>query len=197
MKPAIVTGLLMLALAAPAAFAADETVAAPEGKPALIVMDVQNAYMPYMDDEDIEIAVEMINATIELFRERGLPVIRVYHSDPQRGPEPGSEPFEFPDTINIDDKDPMVIKHRASAFNGTDLDEVLSEHGCDTVFLCGLSAVGCVLATYFDADGHDYRSFMVENGLISHDASLTDSVEKMTGAIGYRAIQYMLLHAPN
>ena len=78
MKSVIVTSILALVLVAPAALAADEVVAVPAGKPALIVMDVQNAFMPYMDEEDIEGAVQMINATIALFREAGLPVIRVY-----------------------------------------------------------------------------------------------------------------------
>ena len=62
--------------------------------------------------------------------------------------------------------------------------------------LCGLSATGCVLATYFDAVGRDYRTFMVKNGLISHDSELTDGVEEITRAVGYGAIDYMLLNAP-
>jgi len=196
MKSAIVTSLLALLLVAPAALAAGEAVAAPAGKPALIVMDVQNAFMPHMDEEDVKIAVRMINATIALFREADLPVIRVYHSSPERGPEPGTEPFQFPESIAVNDEDPMVVKSRPSAFNGTELDQVLRDLGCDTVFLSGLSAVGCVLATYFDADGRDYRAFMVKNGLISHDAEQTANVEEMTGAVGYGAIEYMLLNAP-
>jgi len=44
------------------------------------------------------------------------------------------------------------------------------------VFLVGLSAVGCVLATYHGADDLDYKVFMVKHALISHDAALTKSV---------------------
>ncbi len=196
MRHVIVVSLLAFVLIAPSAIAADEATTALEGKPALIVMDIQNAFMPYMDEEDIKPAVRMINATIELFRERGLPVIRIYHTNPERGPEPGTEPFQFPDTIQTRDDDPMVVKTKPSGFVGTNLDEVLSELGCDTVFLCGLSATGCVLATYYDALGRDYRTFMVKNGLISHDSELTGNVEEITGAVGYGAIDYMLLNAP-
>ncbi len=85
-----------------------------------------------------------------------------------------------------------MVKTHASAFNSTELDRILREQGVDTVFLSGLSAVGCVLATYFDADRLDYRVFMVRDGLISHDAELTASVEEMTGAVGFEAIAYML-----
>ena len=193
MKRSVLITLLAVASLAPAALAADAPPSATaKGKPALVVMDVQNAYMPYMDDEDTEMATLMINATIDLFRKHGLPVIRVYHSDSERGPQPGTEPFEFPKTVGILDTDPMVVKTHPSAFNQTELDRMLRERGVDTVFLSGLSAVGCVLATYFDADRLEYRVFMVRDGLISHDAELTTSVEEMTGAVGYEAIAYML-----
>jgi len=189
----ILLSLLVVAVLAPAVLAADPPpAAAAKGKPALVVMDVQNAFMPYMDDEDTKMGMLMINATIELFRKHGLPVIRVYHTDPEGGPQPGTEPFEFPKTVGILDTDLMVVKTHPSAFNSTELDRLLRDQGVDTVFLSGLSAVGCVLATYFDADRLDYRVFMVRDGLISHDAELTASVEEMTGAVGYEAIAYML-----
>ena len=193
MRSPILLSLLVVAVLAPAVLAADPPpAAAAKGKPALVVMDVQNAFMPYMDDEDTKMGMLMINATIELFRKHGLPVIRVYHTDPEGGPQPGTEPFEFPKTVGILDTDLMVVKTHPSAFNSTELDRLLRDQGVDTVFLSGLSAVGCVLATYFDADRLDYRVFMVRDGLISHDAELTASVEEMTGAVGYEAIAYML-----
>ena len=196
MRRSLLINLMAFAFLAPIVLAADAPpVAAAKGKPALIVMDIQNAFMPYMDGEETEGAMPMINATIELFRKHGLPVIRVYHTDPAYGPQPGTEPFEFPATIRIQDSDPMVVKTHPSAFNQTELDRILREQGADTVFLTGLSAVGCVLATYFDADRLDYRVFMVRDGLISHKAELTESVEEMTGAVGYEAIEYMLAGA--
>ena len=191
MRRSMLLSLLVVTMLASAVLAADQPAAA-KGKPALIVMDVQNAFMPYMDDEDTKMGLLMINATIEQFRAHGLPVIRVYHTDPDSGPLPGTEPFEFPATVGIRDTDPKVVKTHPSAFNATELDGLLREQGVDTVFLSGLSAVGCVLATYFDADRLEYRVFMVRDGVISHDAGLTASVEEMTGAVGYEAIAYLL-----
>jgi nicotinamidase-related amidase len=195
-RRSLLLSLLVVAVFAPTFLAADgPPAAAAKGKPALIVMDIQNAFMPYLDGEDTEGALPMINATIELFRKHGLPVIRVYHTDPESGPLPGTEPFEFAEAVGIQDSDPKVVKTHASAFNSTELDRILREQGADTVFLTGLSAVGCVLATYFDADRLDYRVFMVRDGLISHKAELTESVEEITGAVGYEAIAYMLAGA--
>jgi nicotinamidase-related amidase len=80
-------------------------------KPALLVIDIQNQYLEYMDDDDRDIPMYMINAAIALFREHGLPVIRVYHTDPKYGPEPATEEFAFPETVAIEESDPKIIKN--------------------------------------------------------------------------------------
>lgn len=187
----------MVCLLAAAAAAEPPAGTAPAGgKPTLLVMDVQNLYLGYMDPADRERALWMINATIDLFHQRGYPVIRVHHTDPERGPAPGSEPFEFPAEIRVRPEDPRVVKSRPSAFNGTELEALLRTMGSDTVFITGLSAVGCALATYFDADGRGFKVFMVKGALLSHRGDLTRAVEDMTDAVGYDAVAYMLRGAP-
>jgi nicotinamidase-related amidase len=166
------------------------------GKPALVVMDMQNAFLPYMDQTGIDHAMRVVNGAIDLFRAQGLPIVRVYHSSPEHGPPQDSEGFRFPETIRVQETDPMIVKSYPSAFKETDLEAVLREHGCDTVFLVGLSATGCVMATYWDAVGLEMTTFMVRGALISHDVDLTRSVEEMTGAVGYKALAYMVEHAP-
>jgi nicotinamidase-related amidase len=166
-----------------------------KGKPVLVVMDIQNAYLPYMDQEEVESGLEMINYIIDLFREHGLPVIRVHHTDLERGPEVGSEAFEFPETVHIKADDPIVVKNYPSAFKKTDLEKTVRELGSDTLFLTGLSSVGCVLATYFDGVGLELTTFMVEDALISHRHDLTEAVEEITAAVNYKAIEYMLANA--
>ena len=161
-------------------------------KPALLVIDIQNAYLPRMDEKDKKFAMEMINYYIELFRANGLPIIRVYHTDPKYGPKTDSEDFQFPKTVAIRDDDPMVTKNFGSAFKKTDLDRMLREKGCNTLFLCGLSAVGCVLATYHGAMDLDYEVFMLKDSLISHDASLTKAVQEICKTIDYYALRLVL-----
>ncbi len=161
-------------------------------KPALLVIDIQNAYLPRMDEKDKKFAMEMINYYIELFRANGLPIIRVYHTDPKYGPKTDSEDFQFPKTVAIRDDDPMVTKNFGSAFKKTDLDRMLREKGCNTLFLCGLSAVGCVLATYHGAMDLDYDVFMLKDSLISHDAALTKAVQEICKTIDYYALRLVL-----
>jgi nicotinamidase-related amidase len=161
-------------------------------KPALIVIDIQNAFIPRMDQSNKESAMEMINYLIQLFREQGYPVIRVYHSAPEWGVKPDTEPFEYPSTVAITKDDPKVIKTYGDAFNKTDLDKILKEKGVNTLFLCGLSATGCVLSTYIGANNHDYQAFFIKDALLSPKAVHTQSIEDIFGAVSYEVVKVML-----
>jgi nicotinamidase-related amidase len=188
----VVLSLVMLLVSSALIASAGEKPAPPKMKPALVVMDVQNAYLPYMDEKDKKVGMDMINHVIALFRDNGFPVIRVYHTEPGEGPAPGTEAFEFPKTVAIRDDDPKIVKNYGNAFKKTDLDKVLREKGVNTVFLVGLSAVGCVLATYQGGDDLDYNVFMVKHGLISHDATLTKSVYDICSTISYGPLKLLL-----
>jgi len=148
-----------------------------ELKPVLLVIDVQNIWMPMMAEEDVETAPQKINELIALFREYKYPVIRVYHSDLTHGPEPDTEPFEFPATVDVTDSDHKVIKNFSSSFTKTDLEQILRDGGHNTVFLCGLSATGCVLATYYGATDRRFPAIMVKDALLSHNAEYTKVIE--------------------
>jgi nicotinamidase-related amidase len=163
-----------------------------ELKPALLVIDVQNAYWPLMSEEDRSSAPEKINEVIALFREFGHPVIRVYHSNPKRGPEPGSERFAFISSIAVTDDDPQVVKGRPSAFVKTDLEQMLEEDERNIVFLCGLSATGCVLATYFGAEEREFMAFMVEEALLSGNASYTEMIEDICSSLPIEKVRGVL-----
>jgi nicotinamidase-related amidase len=160
-------------------------------KPALLVIDIQNAFMPMMSS-DKETAMEYINALIDLFRKNGYPVIRVYHTSEEYGVTPGTEGFEYPATVKILPTDPKVLKTYADGFNKTDLDKVIKATGSNTLFLCGLSAVGCVLATWNGAQNLDYKAFMVKNAIISHNSEYTKNVEQMFDAVTYDVVQLIL-----
>jgi nicotinamidase-related amidase len=191
-RSSLVLSLVVLLLFSAVVASAAEKPAPPRMKPALIVMDVQNAWLPYMDEQDKKVGMEHINWAIDLFRKNGFPVIRVYHTDSENGPAPGTEAFEFPKTVAIRDDDPKIVKNYGSAFKKTELDAMLREKGVNTVFLVGLSAVGCVLATYHGADDLDYNVFMVKHALISHDAALTKSVYDICTNISPSALKLLL-----
>jgi len=165
-------------------------------RPALIVIDIQNQFLPMVPDREKEVGLYMINVFIEMFRKNGFPVIQVHHTDPASGlPAPGTEAFQFPATVQIKSDDPSVTKNYGNSFNKTDLNKILQDRKCNTVFLCGLSSVGCVLATYFGAHDLDYKAFMLKDAIMSHNSVYTDSIEDIFGALSYETVEVMLDNA--
>ena len=184
--------LILLVLSTALCMGAQAKPAPAKAKPALLVIDIQNAFLPRMDQADVKRGLEMINYVIALFRHNGFPVIRVYHTSPKMGPAVDSEDFEFPKTTAVKPEDPRVIKNFPNAFKKTDLDALLKEDHVDTLFLCGLSATGCVLATYLGALDLDYNAFMVKGALISPSAADTVRIEEVCGNIDYDALKFLL-----
>jgi nicotinamidase-related amidase len=152
-------------------------------RPALLVVDIQNEYLPVMDQKDVGPGMEAINAVIDTFRKHQYPVIRVHHTEIGQGPAPGTEAFEFPKTVPVTADDPLIIKNHPSAFTKTSLDSLLKARGCNAVYVCGLSAVGCALATYFGAMDRGYDTYMVREAIISHDVNYTNMVRNFTAAL--------------
>jgi nicotinamidase-related amidase len=161
-------------------------------KPALLVIDIQNAFLPMIPEADRVTAMANINYYIAMFRQHGFPVVLVYHHGEEYGVRPGTDIFEFPSTVNIQPGDPRIIKTYPDGFNKTDLDKVLKELGCNTLFLTGLSAVGCVLATTIGAMNHDYKAFMVKDAIMSHNSVYTDNIEVMFDAVGPEVVKLVL-----
>ncbi len=64
-------------------------------KPALLVIDIQNAYLNYIPEREKTFALYYINQLIGLFHKYNFPVIRVYHHDVQAGPHPGDNEFNI------------------------------------------------------------------------------------------------------
>jgi nicotinamidase-related amidase len=178
-------------------YAQEETKSArkAEFKPALLVIDVQNAFIPSMDQSDKDLAIKHINWAIWLFEKYELPIIRIYHQDKEWGPAEDSEDFKFSDEINVKEEYPMVVKHYGNAFTKTELDKILKEKGINSLFLCGLSATGCVMSTYVGTKDHDYDSFLIKNALLSPNAEYTDVMENILSTMDLESVMFLLDNA--
>lgn len=142
-------------------------------KPALFVQDIQNAWLYDPDSnqdlkKSLEKRLDLINETIAWFRKRKLPVIVGYTEDPDKGPVPGTKSYEVPSSLRVRESDPKVAKRHANAFANPKLGDLLRKEGCDTVVIVGLSASGCVLATFFGAPDCGMRPYIVKGGVASH-----------------------------
>jgi nicotinamidase-related amidase len=65
--------------------------------------------------------------------------------------------------------DVVVVKHRVSAFAGTDLEIVLRARGIETLILSGIATSGVVLSTLRHAADADYRAIVVEDACADRD----------------------------
>jgi nicotinamidase-related amidase len=142
-------------------------------KPALFVEDIQNAWLYDPDSNQdlrrsLENRLDLINETIAWFRSRGLPIIVGLTEEPEHGLIPGSKSFEVPDSLQVMKTDPSVTKLHANSFANPMLSALIRENGCDSVAIVGLSASGCVLATYFGALDREITPFLIKGGVASH-----------------------------
>ena len=81
---------------------------------------------------------------------------------------PGSWGAEFY-RVAPGEGDPVVTKHRYSAFTGTNLDLVLRSAGVTSLFVTGVATEVCVESTVRDGLFHDYHVTLVSDCAASYD----------------------------
>jgi nicotinamidase/pyrazinamidase len=145
---------------------------APGAGDALLVVDVQNDFLPggALGIADGDVVVPPINRLLEAWRARGLPVYmsRCWHPPghcsfrERGGPWPphciaDSHGAEFSAELSRSPADVVISKATQvdrdaySALDGTGLDEQLRRRGIRRIFVAGLATDYCVRATGLDA----------------------------------------------
>ena len=180
-----------------------------EGRPALIVIDIQAS--TFMDDSEVRAIDNMpgykdrmlkARAAIDKAHEKGIPVVFVQevhrpdHVDFGRELD-GSEDVHClegdPRTeiakkeMGFEPSDYIVPKRRYSAFFGTDLEILLRGLKVDTLRLCGGLTDVCVHYTFVDAHQSDYFCRVIEDCVAgsdveAHEAALRAMEYLQTGA---------------
>jgi nicotinamidase-related amidase len=138
-------------------------------KPALVLIDLQNDYFPggafpLANTESVLLAVE---GAIAKARARGIPVVHVQHvADPSHGIAPffnqGTEGVKIHPRILAAAPDaPVVVKHFADSFEGTELHATLQSLGVTELILCGMVTQNCVTHTALSRRADDYAKVTV------------------------------------
>ncbi|MGB7537825.1 MAG: isochorismatase family protein [Anaerolineales bacterium] len=163
-------------------------------KAALLVIDVQNTF--FKDNPvraaDLKNAAEYINAAIELFRKKKLPVVCIQHMNPEDKLIPGEAGFDLPEILNILPEDPHIHKTYGNSFTKTPLAEKLRASGVDTVVVTGFAAEGCVLATVRGAEDYDFTSMILRGSIIGGKPGNALLVESISEIISYRLLKKVL-----
>jgi nicotinamidase-related amidase len=98
-------------------------------------------------------------------------------AEPLQYTVPGTAGYEFAEEFEPEPDEPVVRKHRSSAFWGTSLDLLLRSNGIETVIVAGCTTEGCVESTARDAMFADYYVVIPDDCVASddpeqHDASM-------------------------
>ena len=158
----------------------------PKGKVALVVIDMENAFVLPGAPFQIKEAMATIPAckrVIEASRKHNVPVFyvkRIYRADGSdveparwekwrdkgRAMQPGStgvSSAEYVAEIKTEPGDYTLIKHRWSAFMLTELDLILRRLGIEAVALTGTTTPNCIRTSAYDADALGYEVIIIED----------------------------------
>jgi nicotinamidase-related amidase len=114
---------------------------------ALLVIDVQCGMFanPASPPHEGEAIVARTAGLIERARAAGTPVIYVQHDGGPSNPLALGKPgFPFRPELAPRPEDPVVVKHHCSAFQDTELAEILALRGIDHLTICGMQTEFCV-----------------------------------------------------
>jgi len=156
-------------------------------KPALLVIDMQEVFFSEGPSvaESLNEAVMYINAAIDLFRARDLPIIVIEDIAEEEGRIPGSKGFETSPLINLETGDLRVHKTYGNGFNKTNLHQELQDMHVDTLILTGFAATQCVTSTYRGALDLDYDPFIFRGSLADASPDRVKFVEEIHNLLSY------------
>jgi len=148
---------------------------------ALLVMDLQADILPRLGDKATPL-LEQAARVIEAARKAHLAIIYVVVGFRPGYPEVSASNASFSavtqsgrfivtsppggdiaPAVRVEPGDVVVVKHRVSAFAGTDLDMILRARRLDTLVLLGIATSGVVLSTLRRAADADYSIIVVKD----------------------------------
>lgn len=166
-------------------------------RPAILVIDMAGAWTNPGDriGTDLSAVEENIVEILRIGREKGLPIIFTTMAwDPSlseigevvRRKTPhseqmliGSDRVALRPAMERRPEEPLVVKPRASAFYGTNLDSMLVSAKADTVVVVGCSTSGCIRGTAESAFNRGYHVIVPAEAVgdrspSAHEANLFD-----------------------
>jgi nicotinamidase-related amidase len=144
-------------------------------KTALLLIDVQASFAarPYYSAAEAAAFLPNCNALISGCIEKGVPVLRIFHTD---GPREASNPFApesgliRPLAGLLDFKEAATFeKHRHSALVGTGLSVWLVEHGINRLIVAGIRTEQCCETTTRHASDEGFAVDYVTDATLTFD----------------------------
>ncbi len=155
------------------------------GNAALLVIDVQNGWRRLSDglSRSLDRHRDAITDAVSLFHRKGSLVIFTYQVFEKEGIVPGTSEFDLIPEIAIGASDICVVKRKMNAFNGTGLREIILDAGYDSVIIAGLSALHCVMSSYYAAYDQDIRPLLLGGAVAGPDEESVRLAESICSGI--------------
>jgi nicotinamidase-related amidase len=157
-------------------------------KPALLVIDVQKEFFTQDAAQLLNNAIEYINAGMEFFRKKNLPIICIQHMDKDDNLLPGQTGFDLPDALHVLPSDLHIHKTYGNSFKKTPLAGELAKLGVDTIIVTGYCAEYCVLSTYRGAEDLDLTPIILRGSIASGKPENIKFVESISNVVSYGAL---------
>ncbi|WP_040951410.1 cysteine hydrolase family protein [Gorillibacterium massiliense] len=157
---------------------------------ALLVVDMQKAYLEKVDPVMVRRTVEHINYAAEIMRSAGCPIIHI--QDIEEAPTLGMDELAIIDDIAVDERDLHVTKIYSNAFWETDLKSILTARQVDFVVVAGYAAEYCVLFTYNGAYERGFKAAMLQGGIVSSKNDVITAAYRDRHLISYPVIEAMI-----
>ncbi len=169
-------------------------------RPAVLVIDFTYGFTDpaYSTGADMEAALSATRKLLDAARMAGHPVLFtiINYTDAEiavlpwlrkatgmAGLKVGSRLVEIDAMLARRESEPVLAKHGASAFHGTNLSALLCALGVDTLLVTGATTSGCVRASVVDAVQNGFtvlvpRECVADRAPGPHDANLFDIEQK-------------------
>ena len=166
-------------------------------KLALLVVDVQNGWLDISEGirRSMDLHLATIQESVGLFRAAGRPVVFTYHKMDELKFSPGNREYDLIPQLNVEGEDRCTVKTRMNSFNGTDLSATLRDLDCDGVLIVGLSALHCVMATYYGAYDQGFHPYLLRGGIVGPEEESVEMAEKVCGTFTMEELREYL-HGP-
>jgi nicotinamidase-related amidase len=142
---------------------------------AIVLIDVQESFTqrPYWSQNGADVFLEHVNALLDGAQARGIPIVRVFHTD---GPQAPDNPFAHgsPFVRPLDGLAPFeaaltIEKHRHSALVGTPLGTWLIQNGIRRLIVAGIRTEQCCETTTRHASDEGWEVDYVGDATLTFD----------------------------
>ena len=161
----------------------------PIERSALLVVDAQDSFKAgprwaRRSNHDFE---RNVGALVDSYREAGLPVVFIIHTDEDDAFRSDSPYFQLMDFIQRRDSEPLLVKNTRNSFTSTDLQQRLEALGVKRVVVTGIQTEQCVETTTrvaadlgYDADfvTEATMTFPIRNDETGEELATNDIVQR-------------------